>query len=267
MHATIASAAMDLGKHVYVQKPLTWSVEEARLLAQKAKDKKIATQMGNQGHSGAESPDDRGVHPGRARSATSRKSTSGPTVRSATGRRDCRDPTPRPRRQRQRPAAAVERPRRREAARRGDGGQLPGARQAELGSVPRRRAARRLSPGLSPVQLARLGGLGPGGARRHGRAPDRLPVLGARARHADQRRDDLDAVQRRLLPEFDDDLLRVRRARQQAGGEADVVRRRHAAAASGGVQRRDGRAQRPDGLQGAGQPAKAASCTSAARAS
>jgi predicted dehydrogenase len=46
---------MDLGKHVYVQKPLTWSVEEARLLAKKAKDKKIATQMGNQGHSGAES--------------------------------------------------------------------------------------------------------------------------------------------------------------------------------------------------------------------
>src|SRR5205814_3392989 len=55
MHATIASAAMDLGKHVYVQKPLTWSVEEARHLARKAKEKKVATQMGNQGHSGAES--------------------------------------------------------------------------------------------------------------------------------------------------------------------------------------------------------------------
>ena len=38
---------MDLGKHVYVQKPLTWSVEEARLLAKKAKDnKKIATYWG-----------------------------------------------------------------------------------------------------------------------------------------------------------------------------------------------------------------------------
>jgi hypothetical protein len=55
MHATIASAAMDLGKHVYVQKPLTWSVEEARHLARKAKEKKVATQMGNQGHSHAES--------------------------------------------------------------------------------------------------------------------------------------------------------------------------------------------------------------------
>jgi predicted dehydrogenase len=52
MHAAIALAAMDLGKHVYVQKPLCWSVEEARLLAKKAKDNpKIVTQMGNQGHS------------------------------------------------------------------------------------------------------------------------------------------------------------------------------------------------------------------------
>src|SRR5438309_9314492 len=51
MHAAIALAAMDLGKHVYVQKPLTWSVYEARQLARKAKETKVATQMGNQGHS------------------------------------------------------------------------------------------------------------------------------------------------------------------------------------------------------------------------
>jgi len=50
-HAVIASAAMDLGKHVYVQKPLTWSVFEARHLAKKAAAKKVITQMGNQGHS------------------------------------------------------------------------------------------------------------------------------------------------------------------------------------------------------------------------
>src|SRR4029077_18322215 len=51
MHATIALAAMDLGKHVYVQKPLTWSVAEARALARKSKSApKLATQMGNQGH-------------------------------------------------------------------------------------------------------------------------------------------------------------------------------------------------------------------------
>jgi len=52
MHAVIASNAMDLGKHVYVQKPLCWSVQEARHLAQKAATMpKIVTQMGNQGHS------------------------------------------------------------------------------------------------------------------------------------------------------------------------------------------------------------------------
>ena len=32
LHATIAKTAMELGKHVYVQKPLTWSVKEARVL-------------------------------------------------------------------------------------------------------------------------------------------------------------------------------------------------------------------------------------------
>ncbi len=51
MHAIIASAAMDLGKAVYVQKPLCWSVSEARHLAKKAAEKKVVTQMGNQGHS------------------------------------------------------------------------------------------------------------------------------------------------------------------------------------------------------------------------
>jgi predicted dehydrogenase len=51
MHAAIASAAMDLRKHVYVQKPLCWSVQEARHLAKKAAETKVVTQMGNQGHS------------------------------------------------------------------------------------------------------------------------------------------------------------------------------------------------------------------------
>src|SRR4051812_1264843 len=51
MHATIAAAAMRAGKHVYVQKPLTYSVHEARALARIAAETKVATQMGNQGHS------------------------------------------------------------------------------------------------------------------------------------------------------------------------------------------------------------------------
>lgn len=51
MHAAIAMAALDLDKHVYVQKPLCWSVDEARKLARKARQTKVVTQMGNQGHS------------------------------------------------------------------------------------------------------------------------------------------------------------------------------------------------------------------------
>jgi len=50
-HATIARACMEAGKHVYVQKPLTWSVEEARMLRDVADRTGVVTQMGNQGHS------------------------------------------------------------------------------------------------------------------------------------------------------------------------------------------------------------------------
>jgi predicted dehydrogenase len=51
-HAPIALAAMRAGKHVYVQKPLTHSVDEARKLTEVARECKVITQMGNQGHSG-----------------------------------------------------------------------------------------------------------------------------------------------------------------------------------------------------------------------
>jgi predicted dehydrogenase len=50
-HAVAASAAMQLGKAVYVQKPLTYTVRESRRLAELAKSTGVATQMGNQGHS------------------------------------------------------------------------------------------------------------------------------------------------------------------------------------------------------------------------
>jgi len=42
---------MQLGKHVYVQKPLTHDIAEARLLTAAAKQYKVVTQMGNQGAS------------------------------------------------------------------------------------------------------------------------------------------------------------------------------------------------------------------------
>lgn len=51
-HAKIAIDAMRREKHVYVQKPLTWSVAEARAVGQVADETGVVTQMGNQGHSG-----------------------------------------------------------------------------------------------------------------------------------------------------------------------------------------------------------------------
>ena len=50
-HAVIGKAAMELGKHAYIEKPLTWSIHEARVLRETAARTKVATQMGNMGHS------------------------------------------------------------------------------------------------------------------------------------------------------------------------------------------------------------------------
>ena len=51
VHGPAASFAMKRGKHVYVQKPMTHNIREARLLTEMARDKKIVSQMGNQGGS------------------------------------------------------------------------------------------------------------------------------------------------------------------------------------------------------------------------
>ncbi|MCA9120018.1 MAG: Gfo/Idh/MocA family oxidoreductase [Planctomycetaceae bacterium] len=50
MHAPIAISAMQLGKHVYVQKPLAHTVHEARQMQLLAKQYGVVSQMGNQGH-------------------------------------------------------------------------------------------------------------------------------------------------------------------------------------------------------------------------
>ncbi len=50
-HAVVAMTAMSLDKHVYVQKPLTHTVYESRMLRLTAEEKGLATQMGNQGNS------------------------------------------------------------------------------------------------------------------------------------------------------------------------------------------------------------------------
>ncbi len=48
-HAPAGVMAMRMGKHCFCQKPLTWSVHEARVMRQVAAEMDVATQMGNQG--------------------------------------------------------------------------------------------------------------------------------------------------------------------------------------------------------------------------
>ena len=53
MHAPMAMAAMQLGLHAYVQKPLAHEIFEVRRLTETAREKKLVTQMGIQIHSAA----------------------------------------------------------------------------------------------------------------------------------------------------------------------------------------------------------------------
>jgi hypothetical protein len=50
-HYPASMMALNRGKHVYCEKPLTYTIAQARLLAKVAREKKLATQMGNQGNS------------------------------------------------------------------------------------------------------------------------------------------------------------------------------------------------------------------------
>jgi predicted dehydrogenase len=49
VHAAASLMAMKMKKHVYCEKPLTWSVHEARVMRETAAREKVATQMGNSG--------------------------------------------------------------------------------------------------------------------------------------------------------------------------------------------------------------------------
>jgi predicted dehydrogenase len=51
VHGPAAAYAMQRGKHVYVQKPMTHNIREARMLTEMARNQKVVTQMGNQGAS------------------------------------------------------------------------------------------------------------------------------------------------------------------------------------------------------------------------
>jgi hypothetical protein len=159
MHAVIASAAMSLGKHVYVQKPMCWSVHEHGTWRRRAAETKVVTQMGNQGHSQDEAR--RGQEYLAAKAIGDIHEvhvwTNRPLAFWPQGCRGCSDADGRR-------AAPVEQLRRAAPARSRDGRRLPGAGHALVGSVPRRRTRTWPITRSTPLQLARLGGLGPGRA-------------------------------------------------------------------------------------------------------
>ena len=66
MHAPMAMSAMERGLHVYVQKPLTHDIHEARQLAAMARKRKLVTQMGIQIHSTPRVPHGGGLDSGRS---------------------------------------------------------------------------------------------------------------------------------------------------------------------------------------------------------
>jgi predicted dehydrogenase len=53
-HAVIAMEALRRGKHVFCEKPLAWSVHEARQVTEAARKAKVATQLGNHGQASKE---------------------------------------------------------------------------------------------------------------------------------------------------------------------------------------------------------------------
>ena len=135
-HAVIAMAAMKAGKHVYCQKPLTHDVYESRALAKARAECKLATQMGNQGHSSEgirSSANGSGTAPS-ARCARWMPGAASPITRGAT------------------PAGVPS-----GASRPADTPPVSG--QAQLGPLARPGAAAALSPRISSGQSGGAGGI------------------------------------------------------------------------------------------------------------
>ena len=245
-------AAMDLDKHVYVQKPLTWSVDEARRLARKARQTpKVVTQMGNQGHSwddGRKAVE--WVQSGAIGDVTEvHVWTNRPLAYWPQG-------IPRPEPQRISARAALEHERRDGAARQRDG-HLFGARRSRRGicSSARRRAwsiTRSITRSTGAAGwTGACGALGDMGAHLIDHAywaldlgyPTTIETVST-------------PFDKACFPMATNDLLRVPGARLEAAGEAHVVRRRHVPADA-----------RPSSAKAKSSTARAARSWSAPRAS
>ena len=93
-HACASMMAIKHGKHVYCEKPLTHDIYEARALGEAAREHKVMTQMGNQGHAGRGHPRCCASTWKPAPSAPCRRFTPGRTR--STGRASARPDSPVP---------------------------------------------------------------------------------------------------------------------------------------------------------------------------
>ena len=199
--------------------------QEARHLAQKAKTHEGRDADGQPGTLDATTRE-----PGRsisppARSATCARFTSGPTVRSATGRRAFRAPRRCRRTIRSGRCAGTARASK-HASRPRSAGNYPVPDGLVVGSVPRRRARRRISPDLSPVQLARLGRLGQGALGDMGAHLIDHPFWALDLGMPTTIETISTPFNSVCYPNATTTYYEFAGARQHAGGEADVVRRR-----------------------------------------
>ena len=211
----IALAAMDLGKHVYVQKPLTWSVDEARQLAQEGRR--------DEGHDADGQPgplvrrcarwSNEYIQAGAIGDVTRGARLDQPSARltgrrAFRGRRRCTTAGRR---------AALEHARRHGAPRRRDGRhttRCPTGWPGICSSVRRRTSSTTRSTTRSTGAAGSTGACG--AHRRHGRASDRSRRSGrSTSAIPTTHRNRLDAVQQGVaFPHGHDDLLRVRGARR-----------------------------------------------------
>ena len=187
----------------------------------------------------------RRLHPGRSDRRRRAKSTSGPIARSASGRRESRAPH-RPRRPHDR-AGTIARwtsvlpPRWRATTRCQD--HWPGISF----SASRRRSP--YHPIYHPFNWRGWVDWGVGALGDMGAHLIDFPMWALDLGLPTVDRNRSDAVQRRDVSECDDDVLPVRRARRQTGGEADVVRRRPDAGGAGRTRRRQAESRRRRSLR------------------
>ena len=208
-----------------LQKPLCWSVKEARHLARRRRAIRRSSRRWAIRGIRATRPGPATSTSPAARSATCARFTSGPIVRSASGRRAFRGPPRcRPKRRIVRCSGTT-------------GTSTCGSRLPWRGTIRCRRACRGISssaqrrvvdyhPVYHPFNWRGWVDWGQGPLGDMGAHLIDHPFWSLKLGMPTVDRNGLDAVQRRLLSARDDDALPVPGARQHAGGEADVVRRR-----------------------------------------